>query len=311
MHRWDEATCNSPRLCTACGKTEGAPLGHSWMEKTCAAPKTCANCGKTRGDALGHAWSEATCLAPKTCSHCGDIQGTVAPHRWADADCTTPKTCNLCGKTEGTPLSHNWVEATTELPKHCSLCRITVGDRILTDPRFTTASAQPLFGSWQTQLAITGADVGYPDLTGELVCQVSLHLGNQGDMAVTVTPLNMEQFKTTLNAYAVDVIYREFANRGLNKLAADLTVQTIYGMTVPQYADSIIADMDIDGMIAAFNRVGVYYVSDGKVYYSDSWDGKMDASSFTLTESRLTLHALAMAYGKTLTFDPDSKDSGI
>lgn len=310
MHRWEEATCSSPRLCTACGKTEGAPLGHNWAERTCETPKTCLSCGKTRGEALGHAWTEATCLVPQTCSHCGKTQGVFGYHSWTDADCTSPRTCSVCGKEDGIPLGHSWVEATTELPKHCTVCRITEGNRILTDPRFTTASAQPLFGFWQSRLSVTGADVGYPDLTASLNCLVSLRLGDRGDMEVTVTALNMEEFKVSLNAYAVDVIYREFASRGLNKTAADVSIRTLYGMSVSQYADSIIADMDIEGMIAAFNRTGVYYVADGKVYYSHSWEGKMDASSYTLADSRLTLHALAMAYGKTLTFDRDAETPG-
>lgn len=51
---WREATCDAPRTCEQCGKTEGDPLGHDWSEATCTTPKTCSRCGATDGEALGH-----------------------------------------------------------------------------------------------------------------------------------------------------------------------------------------------------------------------------------------------------------------
>ena len=74
-HEWAEATCEAPKTCENCGKTEGEELDHSWAEATCDAPKTCKECGKTMGDALGHSWAEATTEAPKTCTVCRATEG--------------------------------------------------------------------------------------------------------------------------------------------------------------------------------------------------------------------------------------------
>lgn len=49
-HVWTEATCTTPKTCSACGETEGEPLGHSWKEATYNAPKTCTVCGATEGE---------------------------------------------------------------------------------------------------------------------------------------------------------------------------------------------------------------------------------------------------------------------
>lgn len=32
----------------------GCCLSHEWADATCEEPKTCTKCGKTEGDALGH-----------------------------------------------------------------------------------------------------------------------------------------------------------------------------------------------------------------------------------------------------------------
>ena len=53
-HDWNEATCESPKTCSACGATEGSALGHTWVDTTCTAPKTCSVCDKTEGEALAH-----------------------------------------------------------------------------------------------------------------------------------------------------------------------------------------------------------------------------------------------------------------
>ena len=51
-HTWVAADCESPKTCSACGKTEGAALGHDWIEATTEAPKTCDRCGATEGEKL-------------------------------------------------------------------------------------------------------------------------------------------------------------------------------------------------------------------------------------------------------------------
>ena len=74
-HEWVEATCDSPKYCTLCSKTEGKPLEHDFKDATCIYPKTCVLCGKSQGDALGHDFLSATYERPATCTRCNDIRG--------------------------------------------------------------------------------------------------------------------------------------------------------------------------------------------------------------------------------------------
>ena len=105
-HNWKEATCEAPKTCERCGKTEGEALGHSWKEATCETPKTCERCGKTEGEALGHSWKEATCETAKTCKRCGKVEGKAKGHTEV-IDKKVEPTCTQSGLTEG---------------KHCSVC---------------------------------------------------------------------------------------------------------------------------------------------------------------------------------------------
>ena len=51
-HSWADATCTTPKTCTACGESKGLVLGHSWVDATYTAPKTCSACGATEGEPL-------------------------------------------------------------------------------------------------------------------------------------------------------------------------------------------------------------------------------------------------------------------
>ena len=122
-------------ICTACGDVDPdyvTPDGHShtWADATCTTPKTCSECDATAGAPLGHSWSDATCTTPKTCSVCQTTEGNALGHHWQDATCTTPKTCSLCQETTGTALGHHWQDATCTTPKTCTVCYITIGDAL-------------------------------------------------------------------------------------------------------------------------------------------------------------------------------------
>lgn len=128
VHIWKDATCEDPKTCAICGKTEGKALDHKWEDATCEEAKTCKRCGETEGSALGHDWVEATCETAKTCRTCGTVEGTPGGHDWVAATCLDAKYCRVCGKTEGTALGHSWKEATYTEPKTCTRCGVTEGE---------------------------------------------------------------------------------------------------------------------------------------------------------------------------------------
>lgn len=63
-HQWEDATCDTPKTCLICGKTQGEPLGHEWVGPTCVDPEFCSVCGieKPSGaEALGHDYQNGYC----------------------------------------------------------------------------------------------------------------------------------------------------------------------------------------------------------------------------------------------------------
>lgn len=69
-HTWQEASCNTPKTCTACNETEGEMLTHKWQYATCATPKKCSVCNTSDGDTLPHTLSEANYQSATICSIC-------------------------------------------------------------------------------------------------------------------------------------------------------------------------------------------------------------------------------------------------
>ena len=117
-----DATCETPKTCSDCGKTQGDALGHSYLAATCTQPETCNTCGHTQGEALDHNWSEATCTTPKTCTVCAATEGEPLPHNWLEATCQAPQTCADCGETQGEALGHDWSKATCTSAGTCQRC---------------------------------------------------------------------------------------------------------------------------------------------------------------------------------------------
>lgn len=115
-HKWTDATCTEPKICSICGKTEGKALGHRWKDATCTKAKTCSICMKTDGEALGHKWKDATCTEPQICSVCKQTKGEKLDHlpaKWStlkEATCTSTgekeTICKRCNKslTEEIPM---------------------------------------------------------------------------------------------------------------------------------------------------------------------------------------------------------------
>ena len=110
------------KMCAACkaplsGAEPIAALGHTWEDATCDTPKTCSVCDKTEGDKLGHDWEDATCEKAKTCKRCKATDGKALGHKWEDATTEAPKTCSVCKKTSGSKIKTD-SRFTTAATKH-------------------------------------------------------------------------------------------------------------------------------------------------------------------------------------------------
>ena len=263
----------------------------TWNEADCLNPKTCAECGETEGEALGHAWVDADCLNPKTCSACGETEGEALGHAWVDADCVNPKNCPACGETEGEALGHTWVEATTEAPKTCSVCGETEGERIITDARFTTAEAQPFFGTWKGDVTISGellgSVIGYENVTGELPVTVTYTFGNDGNITILTEFSDWDAVMAFMHDFMMDLMYSELAAAGLSKDDADAAMVQGYGMTMEQFVDAALSAMKPEDMNSASEMV--YYVENGNLYSADTWNDEMYQETYTLDGDTLTI----------------------
>lgn len=257
---WIDASCETPKTCAECGEVEGAPAGHRWIDATCETAKTCESCGKTEGEALGHNWAEATC--------------------------TDAKICQTCGMVEGEALGHNWVEATTEAPKTCTTCNATEGERIITDSRFTSASAAPLVGKWRCTIPLTGDVMGLSDFTGEIPFTLFFDFRRDGNLLIS---FDLEEFRSALLSYMVGTMYAELEKEGLDKDAADGLVQAIYGMSIEAYCTAALNEMNIEEQFDALDLNMVYYVEGNSFYSAETWSDEMKSISFTLDGDILTL----------------------
>ncbi len=128
-HEWIEADCVNPRMCSKCGETAGAALGHNAPELTCTKSAFCIRCNDLVS-APGHSIVMATCDEGEKCAVCDEVFGEALGHTWKDATCVNPITCEKCGETQGEALGHAWIDADCVIPRICSVCNATDGEAL-------------------------------------------------------------------------------------------------------------------------------------------------------------------------------------
>lgn len=264
---WLAADCENAKRCAACEETEGAPLGHTWLAATCTTPKTCEVCAKTDGQANGHSWQDATCEEPRTCS--------------------------ACKLEEGDALGHTWVEATTEAPKTCTVCSLTEGEAIITDPRFTTAACQAVFGTWYSEHVFDGASelgIDSENLAGEdltYTAYMTYTFYNDGLVKASVTFDEASYFRA-LRILTIEITYLAMEQAGVSRADADAIMLSEVGVDVPGYVDLTMEQMDIHDFDQELE--GVYYISGDTLYIGNDWeDSNMTPHTWELEGGKLTL----------------------
>ncbi len=121
-HSWQEATCEAPKTCSKCGKTDGKALSHNFAAATCKAPKTCKTCGKTEGSTLAHTGGSATCKDLAVCKKCGTAYGSLNKSNhtgtvtWFKKVDSHYGSYNCCGEKTTDKEAHNTVDGI------CSVC---------------------------------------------------------------------------------------------------------------------------------------------------------------------------------------------
>ena len=128
-HKYQEATCTSPKTCSVCEKTEGEALGHKYTNDC---DTTCNVCNATR-EVSDHNWNEGEETTAPTCTATG----------------VKTYTCTLCGETKTeeiaaaghTPaeaVEENRVEATCYAEGsynsvvYCSVCGDKLSSELMT-----------------------------------------------------------------------------------------------------------------------------------------------------------------------------------
>ena len=271
----------------------GCGCDHEWYAATCKAPKTCSLCGETQGEALPHTWQDADCTSAKICTACDTLDGEALGHSWQDATCTDPKTCTRCHLTEGEAAGHQWEDATTEAPQTCAVCKKTTGSKLSIDPRFTTESTRELYGTWICDVNVTDEMMGLENFGG-LKCRMVLEFGKTGTMSMRMELEDENSFHEKFRTYTINQMYESAAAGGLSKEEAEQAMLDATGMTIPEYVDAILGQIDMNVLFEQFKMDGVYFVVGGKLFMSEQWEHSFIDSPYTLTDGKLVIDEVTL-----------------
>ena len=237
-----------------------------------------------------HVWSDADCDTPKACAECGETEGAPAGHSWTDATCTAPKTCTVCAATEGEAADHVWTDATTEAPKTCTLCGATEGNRIITDPRFSTAKASHLFGTWMGTYTMTD-DESLSGFKIEMKVELRMELTPDARFTINYRQIDVEAFNEGLVEYMTQDIYSQLAADGLSPEEVDEVMIQIYGLNTRDYFRYVVAEMDFTGVLENMSGEGVYFVDGNTLYLGSDWE-TMEENTYRLEGDTMSIQGM-------------------
>ena len=217
---------------------------------------------------------------------------------WTDANCTTPKTCVECGETEGTALGHIWQPRNTEVPETCSRCGETRGERIITDPRFTTASTIDFYGTWKGHSSISGELIS-KGLDATMPVDVTITLHNDSTMKMEIIGNDTEAFIKSAET---------FFHAQLEAEAAELTQFTfaeymaiVYEMTPDEYVQKQLSALDLTALTQGHTIDGVYYIDGNQLYLGLGWDADLTPFTFQRNGGTLVIHGDISNLGQKIT----------
>lgn len=134
FHKWEPATCMKPEICSVCGATQGAAMGHNLVVATCTMPTTCKVCGEHYGQALGHKVEEWTVEVDSTCAEEGTQVGICTV---CEMEVSEP-----IAKKEHTPGDWEIVHEATETSKGERVKKCTVCGEKVESESYTLTAAQ-------------------------------------------------------------------------------------------------------------------------------------------------------------------------
>jgi hypothetical protein len=122
-------------------------------------------------------------------------------------------------------------------------------------------------------------------------CDYRLTFNPDGTVLVDIRPADMEAYKDRKCAYDVEMVYTEYEAQGLTGWNADQNYLVSFGMKLHDYMRYQLEHTDLDALFDDRIRSCVYYVADGTLYISESWDGAFTAFAFAVEDGKLTLTA--------------------
>ena len=217
---------------------------------------------------------------------------------WTDANCTTPRTCVECGDTDGMPLGHIWQPRTTEVPETCSRCAETRGERIITDPRFTTAATMDFYGTWKGHSSISGSIVA-EGLDAVMPVDVTMTLYNDSTLKMEIVGNDVDAFTQSASEHFHKMLKKEA--EGLSQFTFAEYMAIVHEMTPEQYVQKKLNALDLSALVQGHTIDGVYYVDGNQLYIGLGWEADLTPFTFQRNGGTMVLHGDISGLGQEIT----------
>lgn len=160
-------------------------------------------------------------------------------------------------------------------------------------------SAKKLYGTWSTDIDLTEAlaeEMGddFADFDAEFGITLYMDFNEDGTVKAYIDEdefaADMDVWMQELVAFAVEMMYAEFENQGVDRESADALLEEQFGMPLDQYMLEMMQDsMDIESMASEMESNGVFEAKGNKLYIAEDEIDKNTYDIFTVEGDTLTI----------------------
>ena len=137
---------------------------------------------------------------------------------------------------------------------------------------------------------MSGEMMELPGFDSGIDCYLHLNLGNDGTASLSIEAADVAAMEADITEYLVQVLYEEMAASGLSKEDTDALFLESYGMSLQEYAEYVVKEMNMASLFEQMRIDMVYYVENGNLYMAEAWESDMgDPSPVRLDGGNLIL----------------------
>lgn len=157
--------------------------------------------------------------------------------------------------------------------------------------KFNRETAAHLFGTWKAKVDLMNfISESNIELEETFYIDFLIIFSDNGTFTLEAT-VDEPKLRDFMYQFALEMVYASFEEEGMTRAEADAMFKGMMGMTIPQYVEEQLKGVELSDLLMGLPKklTMVYYVEDGQLYASESWNVPPEPAPFTVEGNQFTI----------------------